>query len=84
MEEEDERFETDSALEVESSSPANRAALYSCPSADITPSHPVSRKHASISDGKSMFPLAKTGTETACFTARILSQSASPCKMHNQ
>ena len=26
-----------------------------------------------------MFPLAKTGTETAALTALILSQSASPC-----
>jgi hypothetical protein len=58
--------------------PLNKAALYSCPSALITPSAPVALRQLSMSDWNKMLPLAKTGTDTASLTALILSQSAKP------
>ena len=57
---------------------ANSEALYNCPSALITPSAPVSRRHSSMSLWKRILPFANTGTETADLTARILDQSAKP------
>jgi hypothetical protein len=61
---------------------SNSAGFSSSDSADITASAPVCARHASTSANVRMLPFAITGTETACFTARIASQSASPSRLH--